>query len=177
MANIDIEKKTSSGFPWLWATLGALLVAGIILFFVLNNDDDEMEQTAEFTETSEPAEVAEVDEPEAQALDSFPVAAILANPGTWDDRAVNGDVTVGNVPTDRGFWVENDGAQAFMLIDPRGEESVVHIQQGQRLRISSASVHPSSEVGSVGELDDESRQIIGGQTAFLVVDASDLQIL
>ncbi len=186
MAQIDLQKKEpSSGLGWLWALLAVAAVAGIVLFFVFNGegDDDEVGAGVEVAavdpdNSSDDFEDEDEDENAAQDDDTserFPLAAVMANPEEWNGRTVNGEVTVGAVPTDRGFWVEEDGRQAFFLVDPVGEESEAHIQQGQRLRISGATVH--RELSSVGEVEDEARAIIEDQAAFFVVDPSDFQIL
>ena len=191
MAQIDLEKKKSGGLGWLWALLAAAAVIGIVLFFVFNGegDDDELgagvevaavdpddssDDFEEESDTNEENEAVAADRAE-QNEGQFPLAQIMANPGEWNGKTVNGDVTVGAVPTDRGFWVEEDGSRAFFIVDPEGEESDAHIQQGQRLRIKGATVR--QELSSVGPVEEQARTIIAEQSAFFVVDPNDFEIL
>ena len=193
MAKIDLEKKeTSSKGPLIFGLLALAVIAAVVLFFIFNGegDDDEVgagvevsavdpdDSSDDFEDEGEGAaepEAAAMNDESGDSADQFPLAAVMDSPGEWNGRTVTGDVLVSTVPTDRGFWVEEDGRRAFFVVDPIGEESDAHIQQGQRLRITNAKVHQG--VDSVGELEAESRQIIEGEPAFFVVDPSDFEIL
>lgn len=186
MARIDLEKK-KTGMGWLWALL--LLVALALLLWWLWGawSDDEPDYAVDET-LEEPYEpVAPADEPDVgegamAAAAGLPVAQIVADPESWFDRSVNGEVEVVEVPTDRGFWIEQDGARLFALIVDRPAEVPLDIQTGQALRLSDATIHRAdaalAEGGIPGTpLDEDTRRIAEGEEAILVVDESDIEIL
>jgi len=203
MANIDIQKKQSSGKGWLWGLLAAAGVIALVLFFIFNGEPGDEELGAEVelgaaaTEGPwEPLEEEGDDDRAAASNDerantgtndessndsntrgeAFPIAAVMDSPGEWEGRTVEGEVVVRSVPTDRGFWVEEDGQRAFFVVDPEGRESDAHIQQGQRLRISGAKVHRGLD-DLTGQLVAEARQMVEDEPVFFVVDPEDFEIL
>lgn len=105
MAEIHIERK--KGTAWLWLLLAALAVLAVLAWLLWRPGAAE---TTPLTATivdpvPAPATVATV-----APLDSTPtIATILANPPQWVGREFSGTVTVAEVPTDRGFWIEEGG--------------------------------------------------------------------
>lgn len=187
MAKIDLEKKKTGGMGWLWALL--LLVALALLLWWLWGawSDDEPDYAVDevLEEPYEPA--APVAEPEAGegamvAGAGLPVAEILADPDSWIDRTVSGEAAVTDVPTDRGFWVEQDGQRLFALIIDRPAEVPLDIQAGQTLDLTDATIYRAEaalEEGTIPgrPLDDDTRRIAQDQEVILVVDESDIEIL
>lgn len=199
MANIDIQKKQSSGKGWLWGLLVAAGVVALGLFFIFNGEPGDEEIGAEVelgaaaTEGPwEPLEDGDDDRTAANETDernapaneqdtnddseAFPIAAVMDSPSEWEGRTVEGEVVVREVPTDRGFWVEEDGKRAFFVVDPEGRESDAHIQEGQRIRITGAKVHRDLDDLS-GQLVSEARQMVDEEPVFFVVDPEDFEIL
>ena len=185
MARIDLEKKKTGGMGWLWALL--LLVALALLLWWLwgawsgGSDAAVDSEYAGVEEPAAPAAVPEVEE-ESTAGAGLPVAQIVADPESWFDRSVSGQVGVVEVPTDRGFWIEQDGERLFALIVDRPAEVPLDIQTGQTLRLSDARVHRAEaaleEGGIPGTpLDADTRRIAQGEEAILVVDESDIETL
>lgn len=174
MAEIELErKKSGSGAPW-WI-LVALVVVGLLVWAVWPDDEetlvagDDIEQVAPAAETGA----------EPLAADAgMPVADIVGDPVTWAGQDVSGEVTVVEVPTDRGFWIENNGQRVFVLMHVDGRESPPHVQANSTVRIAQATVHGADEIaGFVGELDAETRSILEGQQVFLSVEPRNVQVM
>jgi hypothetical protein len=180
MADINLERKKSS-LGWLWILL-ALLLVGLLLWWFLGANDDEVgdevyDDEAAIEETVEPVPPATDAEPlETTVAAGVPVAAIVASPQEWIGRTVEGEVEVGEVPTDRGFWIEGGGERLFALILDEPAEEPVDINEGQTLDISRATVR---DIGDLDELagdtlDDDTRAILEDQEVFLMVPESSL---
>ncbi len=184
MAEIDLEKK--KGFPWIWLLAAALLV-GVLAFFLWGGE--EVAEEAEVVDpTEEPLEEEEIVEEDVDpaaaagaAAGMLPIAAILSDPQQWTTKDISGKAKVLQDPTDRGFWIEQEGKKLFVLIDPAGppgSESKPNVEENQMLSISGAKLMMKDQVDSVsGNLDKDSREIIASQDAFLVVDEKNLTIL
>lgn len=114
----------------------------------------------------------------AATNDWFPVAAIFGGPATYVDRRVSGNARVVEVPSDRGFWIEQDGQRMFVMVDePQSMEQALDINVGQTLALT-GTVHDNTSIGRSGVgLADEARQVIGTQKAFVVVQPGDIRIV
>ncbi|MDP8913673.1 MAG: hypothetical protein M3N39_08885 [Pseudomonadota bacterium] len=108
------------------------------------------------------------------------IPTILQNPSAFVGRNdFAGEVEVPEVPTDRGFWVQQNGARMFALIIDVPREVPLDINSGQRLRVSKGMLRDSSSIGSIpGEpLDADTKKILADQSIFLVVDEDNIEIL
>ena len=187
MAEIPVEKK--SGIPgWVWLLLGLLLLA-LLLWWLLSDDDEvEVADTAivaedtaviddpfaeEFTEAELPTEIA--------SAAGVSIADILGDPETYIGSAdfSSPGVDVVEVPTDRGFYIEEDGQRLFALINDGPMEVPMDINPGQRLRISEAMLRGTDTIGQLpgDPIDDDTRAILEGVEVFLTVDEDDMEIL
>ncbi len=184
MAKIDLEKKKTGGMGWLWALL-LLLALVLLLWWFWGASDDEPDYAVddEYEAVEEPVAPVPVPmEEEAIAGTGLPVAQILADPDAWFDRTVSGEAEVTDVPTDRGFWLEQDGERLFALIIDGPAEVPLHIQTGQTLDLTDATVYRADaalEEGGVPgtPLDEDTRRIAQDEEVVLVVDESDIEIL
>lgn len=173
MAQIDLEKKEGGGLGWLWALL-ALILLGLLAWWLMGAGDGDVE-------VDEPV-VAAVEEPidTEVEVEMLPVAALVATPADWIGQVIDGEALVVEVPTDRGFWLEDDGQRVFALIVDEPVEAPMDINVGQRLRISEAMVYDAST--SLDEIDGrpvdaDTRAILEGIDVFLVIDEEDMEIL
>ena len=107
------------------------------------------------------------------------LAAILANPQSYIGQEFAGEVSVAGPLTDRGFWVENDGARMFALIIDEPREVEIDINPGQELRISDGMIREGGEVSDVEgvPLDDDTLAVLADQDVFLIVDEDNVEIL
>lgn len=175
MADIDIERKGPSIWPWIIGLLIlALLVWGLVE--MMGDDEDEVDAD-EAAVVEEPLEPAPPPVTTAPAAAMLPVAAILAGPDAYVGQTVSGEARVAEVPTDRGFWVEADGQRMFAILNQNvPPEQPLDVNPGQRVRMDGARVRTDmSEVP--GDLDARTRGIVEGQQAFLTVDPANLDIL
>ena len=172
MAEIPVEKKSSSK-TWLWLLLAALLV--VLIIWWLSAADDDVEPVVVDTA---PIESVETVEPALMAGE-MTLAAILAQPQAYIGQEFTGEVDVGGPLTDRGFWVENDGARMFAIIIDEPREVPLDINPGQRLQVTGGMIREGGDVGDVDgvPLDADTRAVLQDQAAFMMVDESNIEIL
>lgn len=187
MAEIHVEKKKSH---WLWI-VAAIIALLLIWALVAINDRDADDVAVAPAETSVVDPVGPVDATpgltadvgattgEASAVAILPVAGILAGPAAFVGREISGTATVTDVPTDRGFWIEQDGQRMFAVIEKGPNmEDAININTGQEIRFSDATVHDASSLAQLGgALDDEAKRLLSDQKAFLVVDPNDITVV
>lgn len=183
MADIDIQRKDASIWPWLLG-LALLALLGWFVFEALGNDEEVAVAPVEAPVVA-PAVVNEVQPLPAAANPPTPVAAapgivlseIINSPATWSGKTVNGEVRVGEVVSDRGFWIEDQGQRLFMLINEVPGE-IKDINQGQTLRVSEAMVYATSDMSKIpGTMEPQAQQIARGQPVVLAADSRNIQIL
>lgn len=180
MADIDVQRKGPSIWPWI---IGLLVLALIIwaVAEMVDTDDAELAETELIEE--EPAAEIQPDvltEPEAVApAAGISVAEIAESPTTFTGRTLDAEVRVVDVPTDRGFWIEDQGKRLFAIIIDQPREVPLDINPGQTLRISQATVRdPSSLTNLPGApLDADTERLAREQPVFLVVDEGNIQIV
>lgn len=175
MARIPVEKK--GGASWIWWLLGLLVLIGLVWLLVEAFDDDE----AELTE--EPGVEAVTPDTTPGAATGTPAVAIgdiLNNPAayvgqTFPDQEVN----VVEVPTDRGFWIEDQGQRLFAIIIDEPQEEPLDINPGQTLQIQGGTLRDSTYLPEMpgAPLDQETQNIVQEQPIFLVVDERNIDIL
>lgn len=175
MADINVERKGASMWPWI---IGLLVLALLIwlLFSLMDSDDDEVA-------FDEPVP-AVVDEPFEQPVALGCVSQVMADAMGMAGQAVTCDgVRVAEVPSDRGFWIEEGGQRMFVVLDEGGPgttdaegamDADLDINPGDMVRISGATVRDASYMQSMSMLDDDTRQILQGVTTFLTADGSDV---
>lgn len=175
MADINVERKGPSIWPWI---IGLIVLALLIWALTeLFDDDDDLvtEPIADDTAMVEPG-------PEPMDADAmliaFPVREIVADPGAFADRPLSGEVRVTDVPTDRGFWIEQDGQRLFAILRDQPDEEPIDINPGQTLRISDATVLSGNRITPVtGELDADTRAIVEGEDVVLSIDEANIEIV
>ncbi|HYR28976.1 MAG TPA: hypothetical protein VEU30_10960 [Thermoanaerobaculia bacterium] len=137
MAEIHIERK--KGAAWPWVLLGALVVLALLGWLLWPDAADTTPLTATIVDpVPAPATVATIaplDRMPTASIETPTIATILANPPQWVGREFSGTVTVAEVPTDRGFWVEEGGSRLFAILIDAPAEVPLDINAGQRIRI------------------------------------------
>lgn len=173
MADIDLERKKRGGMSWLWWALGLLALILIVWWVWPDGDADEAELTdvdpierGAPAATPEPADVSIgdiLDNPDEHIGETFPSM----------------EVTVAEVPTDRGFWIESDGRRLFAIINDQPREQPKDINPGQRLRITGGTLRDATFLPDIsGEpLETSTEELAEDQDVFLVVDESDITVL
>lgn len=186
MAEINIEKKKSI-WPWIIGALVALLILWF-LFNMLDRDDEAPvvapAATSQIVEPAGPVPpadtgAAEVTTANAEVTDAMlPISAVLAGTAGYVGKQISGTARVTDVPTDRGFWIEQDGQRMFaMLAEQPGMENEIDVNQGQLVQLS-GTVHDTASASQVqGGISPEAMQILGGQQAFLLVQPNDVTIV
>ena len=171
MADINVERKGPSIWPWI---IGLIILALLIwaLAALLDNDDDEV-----VLDEPVPAVVEEPIAPAPIAGAALPVAAILANPASYMGQTVSGTAMVGSDPTDRGFWIEDQGQRMLVVINEPPNETI-NINEGQMVRLTDARVYNSDNMMEIaGQLDADTRQIAEGEPAVLAVNWTNVDIM
>ena len=67
-------------------------------------------------------------------------------------RGITNEVDVAGPLTDRGFWVENDGARMFAIVIDEPAERQIDINPGMTLELNGGTVR---EASSISETDIE----------------------
>lgn len=173
MADINVERK--AGMGWLWWVLG-LIVLALLLWWVLAPDGEEV---AMVEPVAEQPIVAPEPMPEMAPQADVTIAQILANPTMYVGTEYSGEVTVAEVPTDRGFWIENEGQRLFAVIIDQPLEEPKDINPDQTLQITQGTIQDQTHLPQLegAALDDRTRQIIQEEPVFLVVDEANIEIL
>ncbi len=175
MADINVERKGTSIWPWI---IGLIVLALLIwLLAGLFDNDDEIEPIAE-------APIAAPVTPAPIAQGPACVGEVIGNPvGYVGQRLGECQVQVVDVPTDRAFWIEENGQRVLVILnegpgagvaDTQGQsEMTPDINPGQSIRLREATV--MDNIANVaGPLDDETRNLAQGQPFFLTVDAANV---
>ena len=174
MAEIHIEKKERGSLAWLWIAL-AILVLAIVAWMVWPRGDV-AEPIAAVPGVVDTAMTATGATLEPLAGDAT-LAAINANPQQWVGREFTGTVTAASVPTDRGFWIEQNGQRLFAILVDSPAEQPIDINQGQTLRIR-GTVRDATFLSQIPgvPITAATEQIIRQQPVYLVADESAIQI-
>lgn len=188
MAEINVERKKNI-WPWVVGLIVLLLLIWGA-FELLSNDDDYVAPMAPTTapvvmDPVDPVEsmpapvVAPMPPPPTDADNTvIPVAMIVAGPAAYLGQPVVGTAMVPDVPTDRGFWLEQDGQRLFAVIaqSPNMEDEI-NINPGQQVRLAGVVYDSSLASRIAGQVDAETMAIIADEPAFLLVDARNIVIL
>ncbi len=170
MAEIPVEKKRNKA--WLWI-IPLIILAALLIWWISDNDDRAYTDRPVAQETSDMARTA------ANRASDLTVSAILANPASYIGRDdFSADVSTPEVPTDRGFWVEQDGKRMFAIVIDEPRERPIDINPGQNLRITNGMVRDAEFLKNLpGEpIDEDTRSLAESQGAFLVVDENNIEI-
>ena len=176
MADIDLEQRRGGGAGWLWGILGLLGILLIAWWAWPGGDDIDLD-----TLESEPtAEVQPL--PEAAPTADQPVLTVVMigeSPATYMGQTLSAEVTVTEVPTDRGFWIEEDGQRLFAIIIDQPQERPLHVQANTRVRLDRATVRDATYLSELpgAPLDADTEQIARDQEVFLVVDERSIHVV
>lgn len=177
MANIEIQRKPSAA--WLWWVVGALAIA-LGLWALLAGGDEDLEQApaigaAPVADDAQPLPPSAT--PTAQG-EGITLSQIIESPGTSTGKSLAGEFRVGDVPTDRGFWIMDQGQRLFVILGDAPEEQPKDINANQTLRLTEAVVYSADQLGSIpGQLDADTRRIAEEQAVVLYVDERNVDIL
>jgi hypothetical protein len=188
MADINIERKKRSPLPLIIGLLALALLAFLLMRTC--GDDDPDPAVAPVTDTTTAPAATDTTVAPATMTDTTTMGAagaaagaagggwistVLA--GTNAGQAAGGDGLVTETPSDRGFWIEENGQRVFAILAEPLEQSK-DVDPQQRVRISNARVMRGSESSQIPQdVDTEARQTASGQSYFLLVPASGVTIV
>lgn len=172
MAEIPVEKK--SNLKWLWILL-LVLLAALLLWWLLADDDGDADLNGD------PVAVEQTADTQVAEAGAMTIAAIVANPDAYyGEEGFEGTVTVGGPLTDRGFWIENDGARMFAIVIDEPAERRVDINTGATLALNGGTIRDASEISAEGiagdPLDQDTMNVLADQQAVLLIDESNITI-
>lgn len=176
MAQIRVERKSSTG--WVWWLLGLLVLALVLwaVFAAMDNDQVGLVTEPGVVESVPPVAATGPSFSDVQVT-GIPVGQIAESPVSWAGRNVSGEVRVTEVVSDRGFWIEADGQRMFVLLNEVPGE-IKEINAGQTIRLTDATVHQTGDASQLpGNLDQQAQRIASGQPAVLAIDSRDVEIL
>lgn len=188
MADINVQRKQASIWPWLLGLVG-LALAAWLLISMLSGDDDEVAVVRETTPAAAPVVTEPVPltppAPSAAAAAGIPIAAIMSNPAEWSGRTVSGQVRVAEAVSDRGFWIEDGGQRLFVVKNESPVPGVADVQgaadtmssrnlnAGQTVQMS-GTVHTSADQVPP-PIDARTREILATQRVFMTSNVADIQ--
>lgn len=175
MADINVERKSPSVWPWIIGLLVlALLIWALVELFEGDDDPAATDPAREQPAMAEsPAEVA-LPEPMIAAL---PVSELARSPDDYEGRTVSGEATVAEVVGDQGFWVE-DGGERILVVFAADAAGAPEIPAGERVRITDAEVVRGSGLAARGiELDERTSRAAGAEDVVLSADPSGIHIV
>ncbi|MDZ4738129.1 MAG: hypothetical protein SGJ07_17440 [Rhodospirillaceae bacterium] len=157
--------------PPMWVWIVGAIIALIVIFLIWNW----MRPIAPVV-TSPPMVTAPAPAPAPAASTApattavAPVALIVAVPADYFDRDVSGTARVADVPTDRGFYLEENGRRMLAILGKDFTEKQVNVNAGQMVRVSGV-VRASSKLdeAEVGSLQPATRDLITKEPVYLVV--------
>ena len=171
MAKIPVEKKQQPS--WIWWLLGLLVLGGITWALVETFDDEEEADVAAMEE------VEPIPPPPPTDSEDVDIGAILASPGQYvGEPFPSTEITVASVPTDRGFWISENGDSLFALIIDVPEEQPMDINPNQTLQIEGGTLRDSSFLPELSgrPLDAATEKIAREQSIFVVLDERNITI-
>lgn len=174
MAEIPVERKSSA--KWLWILL-LLLLGALLLWWLLAEDDK-----AELVEANTVAVEESADLDSVNATSEMALSSILANPSNYYGmEGYTGEVTIGGPLTDRGFWIENDGARMFAIVIDEPVERRIDINPGATLRLNGGTIREPSTISATDiegdTLDQDTLDAITGEEVVLVIDEANMEII
>ncbi|WP_126173061.1 hypothetical protein [Altericroceibacterium xinjiangense] len=174
-----VDRKSQP--KWLWILLLIVVFALPLIWWMSDTDGDPDLTDAEVVGANTPgADPVTAPEPVA-AEATVTIADILGSPADHigHDGVVLTGVTVPEVPTDRGFWIEDQGQRLFAVVIDNPREAPVDIDPGQRLAITEGMIRDATFIPQIpGEdLDPDTRRILDEQDVFLVVDEANIENL
>ena len=189
MAEIHVEKKPRSGWAWVWVLL--LLVAIAVLAWLYWPDrvtgPNAPATTTDPAMGTDPSVVDAVPLPDAPQAPQSPamISEIRANPEQWVGREYLGVVNVADsgttdetaMPSERGFWIEQDGQRLFVLVNDDPNRTPVVVTPGQTIRIR-GTVRDATFIPHLGSmnLSVEADEMLRTEPAYLVAEESAIEL-
>lgn len=106
----------------------------------------------------------------------IPVVAIITTPTSYAGRGIAGRARVGEVVSDRGFWIQQDSLRAFVILNEKTPEAL-EIKSGQTVELTGKVYTPQMLDQLPGSIEADAKKIIEGEQAFIVVAARDVKIV
>ena len=178
MADIDLERDRG-GMGWLWWALGLLALVLIVWWVWPDNDEAEFADVEAPTAEIEAVEPVTTPEPIVD-IQGVTVGDILGNPDDYiGETFPRAEVTAVEVPTDRGFWIEDEGERLFAIINDQPQEQPKDINPGATLRIDGGTFRDRTYLPELSgaPLDQTTEDLAEQQDIFLVVDESAITVL
>ena len=181
MADINVERKTGTG--WLWWVLGLIILALLIWWVAAPGDED----VAMVEPVAEQPIVPPLTTPEPIAeAPGVTIADVLGNPTMYVGTDFSQEVMVADVPTDRGFWIEDQGQRLFVVINESAQAGTADVQgraaerprlrEGDMIQITEGTLQDPTQLQNVaGEVDQQTQQILAGQRVFLNTNVENIQ--
>lgn len=180
MANIDVQRRETSIWPWLLGLIVlGLLIWGAMELFGGGTEETTYTESAPAVVESEPSVITpETTTPMATTpTTGLTIAQILQNPTAHIGHTFSGAVQVTEVPTDRGFWVTDQGQRIFVIINGPAPDQPKNIQANQMVQLNNAQIYGTEQLATLpGTLDADTRQLAQQQQAVLFVEEQNLTI-
>jgi hypothetical protein len=150
MADIDVVQKPAGNLAWLWALIAVLSVAGLMAWLAVQSD----RTTTAALVQEQPGERRARGGPAAERVE---IAALAANPDTYQGERIQVDAAVAAQLGPRAFWGDVRGANPFLIVATEGaglagvQAGNVYTVQGMVVTVTESAVDRWVAEGAVGE--------------------------
>lgn len=100
------------------------------------------------------------------------------NERTRVGTVISGRATVGDVVSDRGFWLQGKNGKVFAIVrEDIPKDEMIDINEGAELELTGIVLGPKQTDAVGGTLDEKTREIISGEPAFISIYHAEIEIL
>lgn len=181
MAWNDAGRTEVGRSTWLWGIVGLAALILVLVWMWPDVDEAGYAETERVEEVT-PATTPEPTQPEGALGPAAPRLAleqVLADPEQYVGTTFSDtEMRAVEVPTDRGFWIEENGNRLFAVIIDRPAEEPKDINPGATLRVEHGTFRDPSYLPRLqgAPLDEDTRRIAEDQPILLVVDERNIEV-
>ncbi len=139
---------------------------------------DELSEALRDEEPAQPDQQAQPGEQPQEDQQQQDLASVFVDPGNFVGVRTSGTATVGDVVSDRGFWLTDGDNRIFAIVrEDVPQQEMIDINEGQRIELTGIMMAPGDPDDITGALEPETKQLAEQQDSLLLASWRDIQIL